>query len=139
MILRVLFAAFLLLPLPSGAVTKNLECKQITDKGVEQMVFATLDDSAYKAEVDSFALSADCAKERSCGVKIYDKEVLPSVIRLTNILRVGGEASYTTVTDIDCSTLSVTTRTKFISSVGRNETKAIGSCTVKVDNIDKVL
>ncbi len=89
------------------ADTKHLECKIITDKGVDQIIYATIDDSSDKAEVESFALSAECAKDRSCGIDVYNKEVLPSVLRLTNATSVGSSATYTTVIDIDRTTLSV--------------------------------
>lgn len=132
-------AAIASLPAVSIASTKHLECKQTTDKGVEQMIYATIDDTSDKAEVESFALSADCAKNRSCGTDVYVKDVLPSVIRLTNVMRAGGSATYTSVIDIDRSTLSVVTRTKLESSVGGSETAANGQCTVSVDNSKKVL
>lgn len=103
------------------------------------MIYATIDDASDKAEVESFALNADCAKNRSCGTNVYSKNVLPSVIRLTNIVRAGGSATYTTVIDIDRTTLSVVTRTKIDTSVGGTETTAHGQCTVKVDNSKKVL
>ena len=89
-ILVIAIASF---PVASIASTKHLECKQTTDKGVEQMIYAAIDDTADKAEVESFALSVDCAANRSCGTKVYTKDVLPSVIRLTNVMRAGGSAT----------------------------------------------
>ena len=136
---QILTAVIALLPVSAIASTKHLECSQTTDKGVEQRIFATLDDSSDKAEVESFALSAECAKDRSCNQVIYTKDVLPSVIRLTNVMQAGGAASYTSIIDIDRTTLSVVTRTKLLTSVGNSETVARGKCTVKVDNTEKVL
>jgi len=135
-ILVIAIASF---PVASIASTKHLECKQTTDKGVEQMIYAAIDDTADKAEVESFALSVDCAANRSCGTKVYTKDVLPSVIRLTNVMRAGGSATYTSVIDIDRSTLSVVTRTKLETSVGGSETTARGQCTMSVDSSKKVL
>ena len=128
-----------LVSVQSLAATKRLECKQTTDKGVDQVVFAVIDDSSLKAEVESFALSADCAKDRSCGTNIYNKDVLPTIIRLTNVMTVGSLASYTTTMDIDRTTLSIVTRTRLTSTAGNTESVARGQCTVKVDNSDKVL
>lgn len=135
----ILAVALASLPVAATADTKHLECKQTTDKGVEQMIYASIDDTSNKAEVQSFALSADCAKSRSCGTDVYTKDVLPSVIRLTSVLRDGGSATYTTVIDVDRTTLSVVTRTTFESSVGGSETIARGRCTLRVDKSEKVL
>jgi|SRR5882672_10689588 len=135
----ILVATIASMPATAVASTKHLECRQTTDKGVEQMIYATIDDTSDKAEVESFALNADCAKNRSCGTKVYIKDVLPSVIRLTNVLRVGGSAAYTTVIEIDRTNLSVVTRTKLETSVGDTETTAHGQCSVRVDNSKKVL
>lgn len=136
---KILLVMVALLPITAGAATKRLECKQTTDKGIEEMIFATIDDTSAKAEVESFALSAECAKDRSCGTNVYDKDVLPTMIRLTNTLKAGGLASYTTVIDVDRTTLSVVTRTTLSTSVGSSESLASGQCTVKVDDSKKVL
>lgn len=135
----ILAVAIALLPAATTASTKHLECKQTTDKGVEKMLYAAIDDTTDKAEVESLALSADCAKDRSCGINVYAKDVLPSVIRLTNVMRAGGSATYTTMIDIDRTTLSVVTRTKLETPVGSTDTTAHGQCTVRVDNSEKVL
>lgn len=135
----VLFSALLLLPAAAGASTKYLECRQATDKGVEQLIYATIEDTSDKAEVELFALSADCAKDRSCGTDVYAKDVLPSVIRLTHVMRAGGSTTYTSTIDIGRTTLSVVTRTKLSTSIGGSETIAHGQCTLRVDNSKKVL
>lgn len=135
-ILIALIASF---PVSALAGTKYLKCKQTTDKGVEQMIYVTIDDSSDKAEVESFALSADCANSRSCGTGVYTKDVLPSVIRLTDVMRAGSSATYRTTIDIDRTTLVVVTRTKLETSIGGSETTAHGQCSVTVDNSEKVL
>jgi hypothetical protein len=129
--------AIALLPLAASASTKSIECTQTTDKGVTQMIFAMIDDTSDKAEVQSFALSAECAKDRSCDINVYSKDVLPSVIRLTNII--SASMTYTSTIDIDRTTLSVITRTKLTSSVGNSETVAHGQCSFKVNTTKKAL
>lgn len=128
----------LLLPGVAAGGTKHLECKQTTDKGVEQMIYATIDDSSDKAEVELFALSVLCAKNRSCGTDIYAKVVLPSVIRLTK-LTAGGSSTYTKVIDIDRTTLSVVTRTELKTSNEVSGNTAYGKCSVSVDRSEKLL
>jgi hypothetical protein len=137
--LVVMIVGLMFAPCLANAATKRLECAQTTDKGVEQMVFAVIDDASDKAEVELFALSAACAKDRSCGTKIYSKDVLPSVIRLNNVLRIGREGSYVTTIDIDRSTLTIVSRTSFTSTVGNTDSLARGQCTMKVDAAKKIL
>lgn len=136
--LMMLIPALALLPLAANASTKHIECNQTTDDGVAQVIFAVIDDTSDKAEVQSFALSAACAKDKSCGTNIYNKDTLPSVIRLTNIIRPGG-VTYTTTIDIDRTSLAVVTRTKLTTAVGTSDSIARGQCTVTVDDTKKVL
>ena len=135
----IFFAAVSLLPASAYADTKNLECKLTTDKGVEQMIYAKIDDTSDKAEVELFAVSAACATNRSCGTRVYVKDVLPSVIRLTSATHAGGSVALTTVVDIDRTTLAVDTRSKLETSAGRSETTARGQCSVTVDSSKKLL
>lgn len=121
------------------AVTKNIECRQTTDKNMTQVIYAKVDDESDKAEVEFFGLSAECAKERTCGIKIYAKETLPSVIRLTNVVHAGLSATYTTLIDINRTDLTVVTRTKLELPTGVTESIAHGKCTVKSAKSQKLL
>lgn len=126
----ILVLALALLPFAAAASTKDITCTQTTDKGVAQMIYVKVDGTLDNAEVESFAVTADCAKDRSCGTNVYKKDVLPSVIRLTNVTRVGA-LSYATTIDINRSTLAVVTHTVLSTSVGTSKTVAHGKCTVK--------
>ena len=133
-----LTAALLVAPAVATSSTKHIDCTQITDKGVLQVIRATVDDSSDKAEVQIFSTSAECAKNDSCGTDVYKKDVLPSVIRLSTVLSPGA-LSYTTIIDIDRTSLAVVTRTSLSGSGIKSETTANGQCAVKVDNAKKVL
>lgn len=125
---------------PTIASTKQLECKQTTNTGVDQIIYIKIDDDSDKAEVELFALSAECAKNRSCGIDVYNKDVLPSVIRLTQILSLPdthGGTFYKHMIEIDRSTLSVIYRSSFESFVGNTETIAHGQCEVQIDKPKK--
>lgn len=70
-----LTAALLVAPAAATSSTKHIDCTQITDKGVLQVIRATVDDRSDKAEVQMFATSAECAKNDSCGTDVYKKDV----------------------------------------------------------------
>lgn len=135
---KFLIPALFVVPVVADASTKRLDCTQTTDKGVLQVMRATIDDNSDKAEVQMFATSAKCAANESCGTDVYKKEVLPSVIRLSAVLS-PGSLSYTTIIDIDRTNLVVVTHTSLSGSGISSETTANGQCTVKVDNVKKAL
>lgn len=131
-------AAIALFPLMANASIKDLNCKLVSDDGVTHIVHAKIGDASDKAEVQSYATTADCAKDNSCPTDIYKKEVLPSVIRLIDIT-VAGQATFTVVMDISRTDLSIITRTKLKTPIGDNSTIGRGKCTVKTEKEKKVL
>ena len=139
MIRWILTAAVVATTPAAFAVTKNIECRQTTDKNMEQVIYAKVDDESNKAEVEFFGLSAECAQERTCGIKIYAKDTLPSVISLTSVTHAGLSASYTTIIDINRTDLTVVTRTKLELPTGISESTAHGKCTVKSAKSPKLL
>jgi hypothetical protein len=131
-------AIALLAPISVAAATKFVDCTQTTDKGVVQIVKATISDESDKAEVRFYAKTAKCVENDSCGSGIYKKEVLPTTIRLTNVTG-SSNASYTIVIDIDRSSLGVVTHATFRSAVSNSEMIATGTCKVRVDETKKLL
>ena len=127
-----------LAPMLASASTKFIECAITTDSGLAQVLKATIADESEKAEVQFYATNAECMANNSCGVEIYRKEVLPTIIRLTRVLQAPG-ATYTTEFDIDRSSLQLTTDTNLVTSVGNSETHATGTCKVRVDETKKLL
>ena len=138
MIVRKALLFALAIPFLAQAETKRIECGQVTDTGVSQIIVATIDDASDKAEVQLYAHTAECAANNSCDTNIFKKDTLPTVIRLSSSLS-PGRLSYTTIIDIDRTDLSVVTRST-LSGVGQpHETTARGHCTVSVVPGKKVL
>lgn len=131
MYVRIIFTLLLALPAIGQAETKRIECGQVTDKTVSQSLFVTIDGTSDKAEVQLYAHSSACAATNSCLVLVYQKEVLPTVIRLYRSSSVGN-LSYTTTIDINRSSLGVTTRTVVSGDGETTETVAHGQCAASV-------
>jgi hypothetical protein len=123
----------------ANASTKFLECKQSDSSGVVQLIFAAVDDDSDKAEVKLYAVTAECAKDDSCGTDVYDKVILPSVLRLT-FSSVVDKVVYEKVIYIDRAKLSVVTRSSLRTPVGNSDKTFFGQCELKkVDQSEKVL
>lgn len=138
MFARKALALLFVVPLLAQAETKRIECGQVTETGVSQIIIATIDDTSDKAEVQLYAHTAECAANNSCDVNIFKKETLPSIIRLSSVLS-PGRLSYTTIIDIDRTDLGVVTRST-LSGVGQDHgTTARGQCTVSVVGGKKML
>jgi len=131
--------AFFAVACPANASTKFLECTQANKAGLVQLIFAALDDDSEKAEVKLFAITAECAKDDSCGTDIYDKVRLPTVLRLT-FSSIVDKVAYQAVIDIDRTNLNVITRTSLKTPIGNSETEFVGKCEVKrVEDSKKLL
>lgn len=123
-----ILSALLLLPAVSNADTKRLECDLTTEAGVQQKIIAIIDDSSTKAEVQIFALTAECAASNSCAVRLFQKTVLPSAIRLQEVNRVGSILTHTTDISVDRQTLQVTFLSLLQSSEKDVEQRSSGQC-----------
>lgn len=127
-----------LMSIPAHAATKYIDCTQTNDKGVVQIINATVDDASEKAEVRLYATTAKCSQNQSCSTDIYKKEVLPTVIRLSSITA-APKVSYVTVIDIDRTSLSVVTHATLKTPIEQSEDIFTGTCKVRVDDSKKVL
>ena len=111
--------------------------------GESEIFNATIDDASEKAEVQM--RNDYCAKTGSCSTEVYEKEVLPTVIRLTYTLKLSLEI-FTRVIDIDRSSLDVVSRQALIGGVGEvggvgeAQSTFTGKCKIKkVDKSKKLL
>lgn len=102
------------------------------------IINATIDDASDKAEVQVYTTTADCAKKQTCGIDLYQKEVLPTVIRLTSAT-FAGQISLKRIIDIDRTNLNFVTREVFKSPDYNDEKTTEGTCKVKVDESKKLL
>lgn len=131
------FAVVCLLPLSANAATKTIDCTQTDAQGKVLYLHATISDSSDQAEVQAYMAGAQCAKDQTCETGVYKKEVLPTVMRLTQIQ--SGEIALSYIIDINRANLSVVTRqTLQLFDKIRHEEFA-GTCTVKVDETKNVL
>ncbi|WP_146122011.1 hypothetical protein [Burkholderia multivorans] len=115
----------------SLAATRLLTCPQTNKEGDSQTVFITLDDNSNRAEVVVQFKGKDCSNpgERSCDAIVFEKNVLPSVIRLT---RNGGQM--VSIMDIDRKNLQVNwhREQQFPGQIW--ESNYAGTCSIK--NVD---
>ena len=123
------------LPLATYASTKYLECEQSNEDETILRVKVGLDNSAKRAEVLMHALTAECAKTDVCRNKLYRKEVLPSIIRLTSLEVISSSVSYSAVIDINRKNLNITTVTNLKGADGDFLKHYKGSC--KIVNSDQ--
>lgn len=124
------------------AATKSLECRlNIPERSALQTMLVTLDDDSDKAEVVIKNDDTDCSKPNiMCAAEIYQKSVLPSVIRLTKSSYLSTlDISSSHTIDIDRTTLAVTSH--LVMTGARNmDTTLSGSCLIqKVDAAKKLL
>ena len=125
------FCASFSVALPALAATKHLECLQRNNEGSAQLVRATIDDDSENAEVQRHPLDADCNSSDACATEIYEKTVLPSVIRLSNFKGAPG-MTYSVVIDIDRTNLKIITRSSLSSTVTSSfSSEYHGSCELK--------
>lgn len=120
------------------ASTKYVECSFINGKGGVQIINVTIDDASDKAEVQFYAATADCAKNQTCSIDLYQKEVLPTVIRLTSVM-FAGAITDKRIIDIDRTNLNVVTRSIFRTPEFQDETTYQGTCKMKVEESKKLL
>lgn len=120
-------AAVALIATVAHADTRQFDCKQTTNTGVEQVVHITISEASDAAEVALYAISADCARQNTCGTEVFRKTMLPSVLRLTNT-KVIGRLHYSRVIDIDRSNLRITSRTDLRADKETSSTEAVGTC-----------
>jgi hypothetical protein len=131
------FAFLSMLPLSVNAATKYLECTQAGGQGRVLHIHATLSDSSDKAEVQLYYDGAPCIKSNDCSTNIFNKDVLPTVMRLTKTEV--GEIASSYIVDIDRSNLSVVTRSKErLFDKVTNDTFT-GTCTVKILDAKSIL
>jgi hypothetical protein len=132
------FVAVCVWSFSTHASTKYIECSQTNEGGSVLIINATIDDASDKAEVQIYATTADCAKKQACGIDLYQKEVLPTVIRLTSVT-FAGPISFKRTIDIDRTNLHFVTREVFKSPDYHDEKTREGTCKVKVDESKKLL
>jgi hypothetical protein len=133
----VAFVLACLLPLSANAATKDIDCTQTDSQGKVLYVHATISDSSDEAEVQTYMAGAPCAQDKSCSTGVYKKEVLPTVMRLTQ-LQVGDIAS-SYIIDINRSNLSDVTRSTIRLFDKVTDDTFTGTCTVKVDESKSIL
>jgi hypothetical protein len=118
-----------------AADTKHLNCNQVNSSGDKIIVNAVIDDQSDMAEVEYFMPNSPCDKSKSCKIKVYSKQILPSVIRLSKTDSLGSE-----VIDISRTDLSVNTRSVLDLMGSKTETLYKGKCNiVKTDSSKKLL
>jgi hypothetical protein len=121
------------------AASKYIQCRQSNEKDAVQVIVATIDDDSDKAEVKLYALTADCAKNDSCDTSVYNKQTLPTILRLTLTIATP-DATLQRVIDINRTDLSVVSRSSLMISTGNSDTTFTGKCSVtKVDQSKKLL
>lgn len=106
--------------------------------GVTQSVRAVIDDASDKAEVQKYAITAECASKNTCATYVFRKDTLPTAIRLSSATIVGG-VSYVETMDIDRTSLMITSRSVLKAPNGESETIFSGSCKLTVDDSKKIL
>jgi hypothetical protein len=131
-------AVGLLPPVSATAATKYISCDQMSTGGEQFVTNATIGDESEEAEVELYSTTAACAKNHSCGTQVYKKKVLPSVIRLVEII-VQGELRMTTTIDINRSTLGVVTVLSLSGTPGTADTRLSGTCKVRIEQAKKLL
>jgi len=138
---KLLASLLLVAPIvPAMADIKRLDCMP-SNATAGYVVHAVIDDATDKAEAQVYGNGAQCASSKSCETAVYQKDVLPSVIRLTRTQDFGPLAGFViaTVVDIDRTTLSVTLRVSTKSSGGNTESTYTGTCKMTVDESKKLL
>lgn len=122
-----------------SAKTKLLECVQFSNNGDKPLdVFITLDDSSDKAEVLMYAKDAECVQTQNCPKLVFNKVVLPSVIRLISV-DVVGEITQNQLIDLNRTTLKITTRDTMKSPVGDITRSFVGTCKMSIAKSPKKL
>lgn len=120
-----------------SAATKHIDCTQTDTQGKGLYLHATISDSSEEAEVQAFMAGAQCAKDKTCETGVYKKEVLPTVMRLTQIQV--GDIAVSYIIDINRANLGAVTRqTVRLFDKVVHETFT-GTCTVKVDETENIL
>lgn len=112
--------------------TKHLQCTQTNDENVTQVINAVISDGSEKAEVQLYATTAKCASTESCSTDLFEKIVLPTIIRLTYLdvsTLTGTTISH--VIDIDRKDLRVVTRSSFKTEIGNSDDTFLGHCKIK--------
>lgn len=133
----VAFVLVSVLSFSANAATKHIDCTQTDGQGKTLYLHATISDSSDEAEVQAYMAGAQCAKDGTCETGVYKKEVLPTVMRLTQIQV--GDIALSYIIDINRANLSVVTRqTLRLFDKVRHETFT-GTCTVKVDETKNIL
>jgi hypothetical protein len=131
----VVLAIGLLLPLAAPAATKYVSCAQSSKDGRTFVTNATISDESENAEVELYSTMAPCANDHSCETRVYKKTILPSVIRLVEVINGSPGLQMTTTIDINRSNLSIVTHTSFNGV----DSEYAGSCTIKVEQAKKLL
>lgn len=131
----IIIVGLMVIPSLAVAATKHLECTHHNSENKIIITKATIDDESDKAEVKSYGVGAPCLNTNSCTTEIYNKETLPTVIRLTWFKRITSDLSVSAIIDVNRENLSLVKRETFLGK----ESTYLGTCEVKVDETKKLL
>ncbi|ATG73662.1 hypothetical protein AN401_07160 [Zobellella denitrificans] len=88
----------------SHAETRYLDCVLHNEESKNNTLHIIIDDDSDKAEVVQHLGTSECIKDRSCPTQLFNKEVLPTFIRLSKS-SITSFSSYVHTIEIDRTNL----------------------------------
>jgi hypothetical protein len=126
----------------ANASIKNLDCNMYDhEDGGEKVLKVIIDDKSNKAEVLRYSEKYECAKDQSCKAELFEKEVLPTTIRLS-LSKIKKWSSYIEVIDIDRFNLQVVNNLRINVDEPQNikvDQTWLGECSLKEVRTKKLI